>query len=217
MAKQAKTPKGDEQSGFGPGDVKALGQLKAVAKMLRPLRDVGTERDQAGNRALHMDDYCLLILMAMFNPVINSMRGIQQASEFENVRKRLGVGRASLGSLSESVRVFDPDVLAGIVAEAAAKMPSAEAGRHEPDRLRDTLAGHTLTAVDGSVFKVLAQIGQLAPVQINDPGAGRWRQRQSGLWLSAARPVRGLSRRPQPTRPDALQASRAGRRTGRAA
>ena len=36
------------------------------------------------------------------------MRGLQQAVGLEKVTQTLGVGRFSLGSFSESVRVFDP-------------------------------------------------------------------------------------------------------------
>ena len=46
---------------------------------LKPLHEVGTERDKAGNRDLHMDQYCLLVLMWLYNPVIDSLRGLQQA------------------------------------------------------------------------------------------------------------------------------------------
>jgi len=40
--------------------------------------------------------------------MIESLRDIQRACSLAKVRKRLGVGRASLGSLSESVAIFDP-------------------------------------------------------------------------------------------------------------
>ena len=44
-----------------------------------------------------MDEYCLGVLLYMFNPVITSLRGIQQASELRNVQKKLGIKRVSLG------------------------------------------------------------------------------------------------------------------------
>lgn len=102
-----------------------------------------------------MDEYCLLVLMWIFNPVIDSMRGMQQASELDVVRKRLGVGRASLGSLSESVTVFDPEPLAKIAAEPGDKLPD-----RTPEKFKNI--NKKITAVDGSVFKILAQVGQLA-------------------------------------------------------
>jgi hypothetical protein len=59
-------------------------------------------RDKPGNRDLHIDEYCLGVLLFLYNPLVTSLRAIQQASGFANVQKKLGIKRASLGSLSES-------------------------------------------------------------------------------------------------------------------
>ncbi len=138
-----------------PSDLKGLKDLQQMAKILESLHNVGTERDKAGNRNLHMDQYCLLVLMWLYNPVIDSLRGLQQASELDKVRKRLGVGRASLGSLSESVTVFDPEPLARIAEELSDKLPD-----RTPEKF--AVVDKKITAVDGSIFRVLAQVGQLA-------------------------------------------------------
>jgi hypothetical protein len=136
-------------------DLTGLRDLRAIAKLLKPLHEVGTERDKAGNRDLHMDQYCLLVLMWLYNPVIDSLRGLQQASGLNKVQKRLGVGRASLGSLSESVTIFDPEPLARLAEELSNKLP---------DRTPEQFAcvDKKITAVDGSVFRLLAQIAELA-------------------------------------------------------
>lgn len=138
-----------------PSDLKDLKKLGHIASLLEPLHEIGAARDKADNRSLHMDEYCLLVLMWMFNPVIDSLRGMQQASELDVVRKRLGVGRASLGSLSESVTVFDPEPLAQIAAELGDKLPD-----RTPEKFKNV--NKKITAVDGSVFKILAQVGSLA-------------------------------------------------------
>lgn len=126
-----------------------------MAKILESLHEIGTQRDRASNRSLHMDHYCLLVLMWLYNPVIDSLRGMQQASELAKVRKRLGVGRASLGSLSESVTVFDPEPLARIAEELSDKLPDRTPQKFDA-------IDKKITAVDGSVFQILAQVGQLA-------------------------------------------------------
>src|SRR5688572_24267095 len=88
-------------------DVSGLKYFDKLSPLLARLHEVGCERDKAGNRELHFDQYCLLILLYLFNPVVTSLRGIQQASELEKVQKKLGCARASLGSLSEAASVFD--------------------------------------------------------------------------------------------------------------
>lgn len=84
-------------------DVTGLKYFDKLSPMLERLHDVGCDRDKAGNRRLHFDQYCMLILLYLFNPIVTSLRGIQQASELANVQKKLGCPRASLGSLAEVV------------------------------------------------------------------------------------------------------------------
>ena len=79
-----------------PSDVQGLKYFEKLRPLLARLHAVGTERDKAGNRELHMDEYCILQLLWMFSPILTSLRALQQASELDKVRKKLGVGRASL-------------------------------------------------------------------------------------------------------------------------
>jgi hypothetical protein len=58
-------------------DVVCLGHLKRVFPMLEKLRDTGCERDTAGNRRLFFDDYCKLVLLYTWNPLIASVRDLQ--------------------------------------------------------------------------------------------------------------------------------------------
>jgi hypothetical protein len=88
-----------------------LKKLRQLLPMLEPLHDCGCARDHAGNRQLHFDHYVTLVLLYLFNPLIDSMRGLQQASTLEQLAEALGVKRFSLGSFSESCRLFDPTML----------------------------------------------------------------------------------------------------------
>jgi hypothetical protein len=113
--------------------------------LLERLHDSGTQRDKAGNRSLHFDQYCALVLLMLFNPAIRSLRSIQRASQLKEVQRKLGCPRTSLGSLSESVTVFDPERLKGIIAELSPQLQAV----HHDDRLKD-LRG-TLTLVDATL------------------------------------------------------------------
>lgn len=126
-----------------------------MRKLLKSLHEVGCQRDRANNRSLHMDEYCLGVLLYMFNPAITSLRGIQQASELRNVQKKLGIKRASLGSLSESVSVFDPALLKQIAVDLAQGVPDQAGGEFSKIK-------QTITAVDGSVVDTLSRIAELA-------------------------------------------------------
>jgi hypothetical protein len=129
--------------------------LDRLFPLLERLHDVGCARDAAGNRQLHYDQYCALILLSLFNPVVRSLRGLQQASTLQKVQRRLGCPRTSLGSLSEAVAVFDPTRLEAIIGGLLADVPRARSvgGGHVPQ---------VLTAVDGSVVKTLAALAEAA-------------------------------------------------------
>jgi hypothetical protein len=119
--------------------------FKVLDDLLERLKDVGTERDKAGNRHLFCDQYLSLLLLYFFNPVITSLNGLQQSSELEKVQKVLGVRRVSMGSLSEAGSVFDPTPVQEIIRELTSRALPLLKGR-------EAEALHGLTAVDGSIF-----------------------------------------------------------------
>jgi len=130
-------------------DISGLKYFEQLRPLLERLHDVGCERDQAGNRELHYDELCLFLLLGLFNPVVDSLRGLQQASELEKVQQRLKVGRVSLGSLSEASRVFDAELLKPILEELG--------GQLQPLEQDPRLAGisKTITLVDGTLLSAL--------------------------------------------------------------
>jgi IS4 transposase len=158
-----------EQPKLRDRDIQGLKYFTQLQPLLARLQKVGCKRDKAGNRDLTMDRYCLLLLIWMFSPLVDSLRGLQQASQLDKVRKKFGVGRASLGSLSESVRVFDPEPLKAIAAELAHDLPTAEPGKF-------AAVGQELTAVDGSVVDTVIRVAKLA-----------WLPKAKGKSLSAYR------------------------------
>ena len=65
--------------------------VQPVLKLLGHLHDTATERDRAGNRRWHMDQHMALLLLFMFNPICDSLRSLQRASQLEKVQRLLGV------------------------------------------------------------------------------------------------------------------------------
>ena len=133
-------------------ELRGLKYFKAISGMLESLHNTGCQRDRAGNRKLHMDQYISLLLLHMFNPICTSLRSLQQASELKKVQKKLAVPRASLGSLSEASTVFDSQRMLEIIEQLGEQLkPIAQ-----HDKLND-LPG-ILTAVDGTLLKCLPKI-----------------------------------------------------------
>ena len=65
-------------------------QPRRVAALLSFLHDGGCDRGRAGNRELHFDDYVLLILLYLFNPMVDSVRTLQKAADLPEVRGAAG-------------------------------------------------------------------------------------------------------------------------------
>lgn len=108
-------------------DVQGLKYLRVLQPLLKSLHTVGTARDTAGNRQLHFDQYCMLILMSMFSPTITSLRGIQQASTLNKLQRKFKTPRAALGTLSEAPTLFDPEALKGVAEAIGQKIPQVAA------------------------------------------------------------------------------------------
>ena len=137
-------------------DIVCLGHLQRVFALLPSLHEVGCGRDRAGNRELFFDDYLKLVLLYVWNPLIQSVHDLQAAVGLPQVAKSLGIKRFSAGSFSESVRVFDPERLKPILAELAGQLVPYGA---DP-RLKDLK--HVLTLVDGTVLTALARLAKAA-------------------------------------------------------
>ena len=133
-------------------DLTGLKYFDQLAPLLERLHDEGCGRDRAGNRRLHYDQYCLLVLLYLFNPIVTSLRGVQQASELKKVQRKLGCPRTSLGSLSEATQVFDAESLKEIIEELGAQL--APLARDK--RLSDIK--QTITLVDGTLITALPKI-----------------------------------------------------------
>jgi DDE family transposase len=147
-------------------DIGGMKMLQKLLPLLDRLHEVGCERDKAGNRQLHFDQYCLLVLLYLFNPIVKSLRSIQQASELNKVQRLLGCPRAALGSLSEAAGVFDAERLKEMIGELGEQLqPLAR----DP-RLADIR--QTLTLVDGTLLSALPRLMQAS-----------WRKSQTGSGL----------------------------------
>ena len=133
-------------------DLHGFKHFKLLMPLLEKLHDDGCCRDKAGNRILHFDQYAALILLYLFNPIVTSLRGIQQASELGKVQRILGCSRASLGSLSEAARVFDADLLRGLIGELLEKLSPIQ-GTTAFDEIKGIL-----TLVDGSLLPALPKL-----------------------------------------------------------
>jgi hypothetical protein len=135
--------------------VEGLRLLRRVRPLLARLHDAQCVRDKAGNRKLHYDELCSLILLTFFNPTIKTLGALNAASRLESVRRKLGCSYAALGSLSESLGLFEPELLGEIFQELLGRIDVLPGADERLKRL-----AHIPTAVDGTLLSRLPQIAQ---------------------------------------------------------
>jgi len=168
------------------GDVEHLAMFQQLLPILDRLADHQTQRDKAGNRTLHYDQYICLLLMYLFNPIVVSLRSLQQASTLKQVQRKLGCARASLGSLSEAARLFDADLLLPVIEQLQAKLPVLKSNTPLCN-LRDVI-----TVVDSSFLAALPKLTEwmLGPMGDDVPIRRRHKLHLHFEVLKAA-PVKG--------------------------
>lgn len=145
--------------------VEGLKLLQRLEPFWVRLRGSGCARDRAGNRTLFFDQACALILLTFFNPSLTSLRDLQRASRLTAVRRKLGVSSTSLGSFSESLRVFDPGLLVEILQELLSQIPGSSPVAPQLQNLK-----LIPTAVDGTLLRQLPQVTQACFATRRDQG-----------------------------------------------
>mgnify|MGYP003561745834 FL=1 len=151
-------------------DIVGLKYFDMLMPLLERLHKDGCQRDKAKQRELHYDQYCMLVLLYMFNPTVTSLRAIEQASALSKVQKKFGCKRTSLSSLSEASRIFDSHRLKEIIAELGVQAHSM--GRDK------RLSGieQNITLVDGSLVSAMPSLMQASLLKSTEgSGLVKWR------------------------------------------
>jgi len=118
-------------------------------------------RETHGLRDLDRRSYLSLFLLGLFNPVVESMRGVCRASALPKVRELAGVaGQVGISSFSDAQKVYDPQLLQPVIGTLLAEsFQAAGAGvglLNIPGGGR--LSAAALRVVDSTVWKVLPRM-----------------------------------------------------------
>jgi hypothetical protein len=122
-------------------------RLDAAAQQRSPGK---SERDP--RRKLLQNDYFSLVLFALLNPVIDTMRGICEASHFGRLQEEVCRHSVSLGSFSEAQAVVDLGLLQDVFLGLSRKT-NTEWGDPRLAALADQLI-----AVDGTLLRALPRM-----------------------------------------------------------
>lgn len=102
-------------------------------------------------RRMALGDYLSLFLLALFNPVARSMRGLLQASGMKRVQSGICSRKVSAGSFSEAQHLVEPELLEAVLAEVFGQLPALEPRT-------PALAAQSWQARDSSLFAALPRM-----------------------------------------------------------
>ena len=74
-----------------------------------------------GNRVLHADQLLLGLLLAFFQPMVRSLRTIEDAKDFDG---RIDLPRLARSTTSDALAAFSPDILLPIIHDLRDRVPS---------------------------------------------------------------------------------------------
>lgn len=138
--------------------VRGFRYVRNFLRVLRKLPHCARENDPTGKRKLFLAQYAGLVLVSLFDPVMQSLNGIKKLSQVKKLQQRLGGGRVSLGSLSEAVRVFDPTMLEPLIQDLFEQLPEPQRPHPDAQELIPETLLRQLQLVDGTVLQALPQI-----------------------------------------------------------
>ncbi len=134
-----------------PKDVVGLPQLRFVQDLVTHLRSAYDHP----NRKLFLDDLLIAMLLAFFNPVARSLRGVEDASQMPGINQHLHIEALKRSTTSDALKLFDPDLLLPLIHDLRRRITPRQA-----DAADDTLRGlmNRLIAYDGSFFRSASDV-----------------------------------------------------------
>ena len=123
--------------------------LRSVLKLRRKLRKAHTHP----NRVLFYDDALTVLLLAFFNPVMRSLRMIEDFRKCPLVQDELEVDRVCRSTLSDLQRIADPSLLEPLIESLQGQIPDLQ----KTDGPLGTLL-KKMRLVDGSFFNLAADV-----------------------------------------------------------
>lgn len=136
--------------------LKGFRLLERFNALFDPLDDRRTKepRELDPRRKFGARGYFSMMLLALINPVIDSMRGLCAVSKSQRFAQSTDLPPVSLASFSEAQEVFDPELLRGVLRELLAQKTP-----HLPDKLRSKLGPAAIEAIDSTVWQAVGRMG----------------------------------------------------------
>lgn len=136
-----------------PEPVQGGKYVRLLERYVRELRDDG----EHGNRRLFLDDVFIVYLLAFFNPLVRSLRTIEDFSQTRQVQQKLSIRRICKSTLSDFQATVEPERLQPILRELRRHLSRKASGDRTHDSGLRALLKQTV-AVDGTFLPALADV-----------------------------------------------------------
>jgi hypothetical protein len=117
-------------------------------------RRTKSPRELDPRRKFDAAEYFSMVLFTLLNPVIETTRGLCEASKLKEYQRRTSLPKVSLGSFSEAQGVFDPELLSAVLRELMVDIAG-----DPPASLARAMRDKKLEAIDSSLWEVLPRMG----------------------------------------------------------
>jgi hypothetical protein len=128
-----------------------------------------------GNQHLFLDDVFVVYLLAFFNPMIRSLRTIEDLSQSSQAQKHLSIDRVCKSTLSDFNTLVDPDRLVPMITALRGQLSRKRLAQPGANDDLNELLKRTI-AVDGTFLHAVADVAW-AVANSNNHGAKRHRAR----------------------------------------
>lgn len=135
-----------------PPKVEALSGRHHLGTLLRHRKRL-RQAYHHGNRKLLMDSVLTVHLLAFFNPILRSLRTIDDFSQTEEAQDELDIERVCRSTLSDANAAMDADLLEGLIEDLRCRLPQLP----QIDGKLGELT-RRLRLIDGSYFRVCADV-----------------------------------------------------------
>jgi len=131
--------------------------FKLIKKFKKILQSTNTEysphpSELDSRRNLAGDDYFSLFLFTYLNPVIESMRGLCEATKLDKIQESVSSNYVSRGSFSEAQGIFNPQLLLSVIQILSKQFQPTFGDKRIQQACKE------LVAVDGTLIRALPRM-----------------------------------------------------------
>jgi hypothetical protein len=174
QSRSADAIKGQSNSNYKlPASILGQKYVRLLEKLIVSLRNQADTPH--GNQKLFLDDVFIVYLLAFFNPVVRSLRTLEDLSRTPQAQKHLSVEAICKSTLSDFNKLVDPERLQPIVDALRGNLQRKLAGNPAKDKALEVLLKQTI-AVDGTFLPAMADVAW-AVANSNRHGSKHFRAR----------------------------------------